>query len=78
MLALEMLGVGEEVRPPSKAKHTLQQRFRNARASKTQPAAGAHVTPSVTYKCALVLSKHIGEGHLLVRITATMNARSTT
>ena len=62
MLALEMLGVGEEVRPPSKAKHTLQQRFRNARASKTQPAAGAHVTPSVTYKCALVLSKHIGEG----------------
>lgn len=35
MLAREMLGVGEEVRPPSKAKHILQQRFRNARAAKT-------------------------------------------
>lgn len=35
MLALEISGVGEEVRPPSKAKGILQQRFRNARAAKT-------------------------------------------
>ena len=63
MLALEMLGVGEEVRPPSKAQAHLAAAFPQCESRKTQqPAAGAHVTPSVTYKCALVLSKHIGEG----------------